>query len=736
MPDTERAELLEALNIALSDGPSAISQQISYLLVLSKRNDADAMPTLYPDNPAALAEARLSLQIKLAHLLDSPRRQALYREIDALENTAARVHLTLGLLQVAPQDYTEDVRKLWEQAEKLTDPLLRSQAIFQFVPLLTRLGTGAYEESVTSYLKDAVTLAQGIQNTGARARSLIALAEHLPHDERLEVLTQVLGFVKSDRSDTLRANTVNTLSANMPQAIEEEVLACAEDITTPSERARALTSVVAVISPLLKPRALRRALEAINEIPREDDRANALIFLTPYIGHQEDDGVMPEHLQQAMHIAISLQKREARARVMVALSAHMRGEVQAEALAAVHNLSSERDRAQLLAELAPTLPPDMLVASLLVAHTMHEQDSRVHVLTVLARYMPRHQRQQTLLDAMAAASNLPHQYERVRSLMGLMEVLPANLKEQASLNALETTQLIENENARARAFSLLAGHLPPDMLLKAMAAAAQIKDPEQRLNAMISLLPHIPEDKRLDVLPRLLESVQQMSMNYKRARAIITIAPHLVPPFTDRAVGIADVLDDPVDQVSAYTALAPVLAADMRATIIGKTWKLIKQIDEGYDRSTALFGISALLPPSAYDDLAKEATEVIRSIEDDYDRASTISILAPLLAKGKKKQVPLSTLFDKFIAIRDGLMAALEVPQQAMQVQQVAMGAALWVTLPPEQRYKLWQQFVRKLYDVSLPELLMILGALLPVIRSLVEDETVLKEIAQMIEAR
>ena len=724
---SERGQLEQGLTKALADGLSALNVQLKALLALSKLNDSDAMPILYPDTPASAAEARLLLLITLA--ADAK----LYPEIEQLDDEAARLRLMLRLMQAVPQE--ERLHSLWEQVNKLQDAALRSHLLLQFIPLLKQAQGHQYEEAYTSYLKETITLAQNIQNTEARVRCMVALAAHLLPEERVSLLKSVVEYVNKSGNDTIRANSVNTLLTDIPPELVQPVLACAELIKSPVERAWALAAMLDKVETLTKPRVIRQALEATMLIPQEDERANALILLAPHLESAKRGTNLPEHLEGALKIAVGLQKRSSRAKALVALASHLPSDLQGEALAAVHSVGSERERAQLLSELAPTLPGDMLVASLMVAHTMQEQDARVHALIVLAHHVPAHTRLQTLLDALAAASNLPHQYERVRALVNLMDILPSHLKDQAYTNALETTRLIDNESARARAFSLLGGHLPPEMLLRGLPTIYQIKDPQQRLNAIISAMPHLPEAAQAEVRPYLLETVRQISMDYKRARSLVTIAPHLTPELTVEALTMTDALDDPVNQVSGYVALAPKLSTENKQTAIAKAWKLIKKIDEGYDRSNALLSISTLLPPSAHDDLAREASEVIQSIGDEYDRASAIRQLAPLLAQGRKKVIPVAELFDKFSLIHDALKAVLDIPQQSVKIHHLGQVAAAWVTLEANPRFALWQDMVPRLAKLPYADVLLAIKALLPVIESFLSPEQQ-QEIAEIIRLR
>lgn len=708
--------LQQALDKALEAGPASLPNQVRYILALSQLTDARPSATGHPEIPITVPSARLSALVELAQNLDSGQSRKLFTEIQQINDDDVRLPLMLELLTRLPENaYSDASHKIWEQSRVLTNPLTRSQVMFTFARFVkhNEIDSGSLPRSSDL---GPIALAKSIRNIEGRARSLVALAFHLPPANKITLLDTTLKEVDSTNSDSLRANIVNSVADRLPPQIERRVFQIADSITAPTERARALTALARTVSAELQTDVRQKTLTAIESIEEEDERLSALVALAPHLEPASEDGKFPILLEMALAIAISLTRRNLRARALVALAPHLTLDLQGEALAAVHSLPSERERAMMLAELAPTLPPNMLVASLAVAHTMREQDSRVHALTVLAHYAPEQARSQTLLDALAAASNLPHHYERVTALLALADILPEQLLDQAFTNALETTRHISNENARARALSLLGTHLPPRLLDRALEAAAQINDQQQRFNALIGIIPRVSDDQRATILAQMIGNARQVPIAYKRARAIVALAPHLTQELIADALTIADSLEDPFDRASAYIALAQNLPPAKRPRVIAQAWKLIAKIDDGYDQSSALASIAPFLPQTADDDLAKRANAVVQSIEDEYDRASAITILAPLMAK---KPDFLEARLDYLSVVRSGISAALEISQQSLRVRQVAASCTLWVALDAKSRYSLWCEVSRRMTALPLPDVLLCLGALTPVLGAL-----------------
>ncbi len=368
----------------------------------------------------------------------------------------------------------------------------------------------------------------------------------------------------------------------------------------------------------------------------------------------------------------------------------------------------------LLAELAPTLPANMLVASLAVAHTMREQDARVHALTVLARYAPKLAQEQTRLDALAAASNLPHYFERVTALMNLVDILPEPLQEQAYNNAIETTKQIENENARARAISILGNHLPAQRLPQIVEIAQAFEDPQLRLNALSNIATRLPSEQQNGIYRDLLKCVKALPYAYKQARSLISILPLLPAVLLEEAQHIVDNMRDPLDRASIYITLSQNLAPDKRKEVLAKAWQLIPLIDEGYDRATVLAAIAPFLPKALRQDVSKTVLSVIATISDDYDRASAIGLLAPLLANSNS---PTETVLPTYQELLDDILeTAFDIDDQSKRVEVLKEGIQLYLSQDQTAQYRIWRRLAQRLKILPLSDVLLCFRALRPLI--------------------
>lgn len=710
----------QALLDALAAGPDHLVEQVSCVLHISEQNQPLPPQERIVRRPLTEDQARIRALTNIAERLSEKQRQILYDKIKDIDDVETRLlayaHLALLL---PPALFKTTIRDIWIQSADLEQPDSLATVMFQLAPLLT---VAEDEPAAMPVLREIVSIAQAIGNAESRIRSLLILAPHLPDAMRSSVIHRVIDEIERLHSDTHRATAITTLAEQLLPDIEERALNCAQSIQAPAERARAITALARHLP--LQPELRGEALATIAAIPEEEERANALIAFAPHLEFATDTEQFPILLEQALHIAVGIKRRHVRVRVLVALAPHLTLDLQGEALAAVHNLSNERERTTLLAELAPYLPPDMLVASLAVAHTIQAQDARTDALSALARYVPQHAREQTMMDALNAASSLPHHYERVSALVALIDVLPPELQEQTQRIILETAAIIDNENARARALSILSPGLPPHLSGQALALARELDSPDHRLTALASLVGTLPADERLPVMHEVIETIQALPFEYKRARALVEVAAFIPPALMNDVLVIAHDLEDPVDRITAYTALIPHLSPETERDILGRAWKLIKEVENGYDAASALAALAPLLPPTAADDIAKTASMIVGSIMDEYDQASAIALLAPLFAADSAAfagQPP-----TREAALERGIAAVFEINEPALRQNLLSVGVHLWVEITePEAGYPLWQLTMRCLARLPLSEVILCLSQLMPVVQQIAGAEAI-----------
>ena len=716
LPTKEQLES-KLRQLAAPCSPAEVATQMALLVMVCRLNEQRPQRPRLP-KPVSSQMARVQLIISQVHALTPAQRNYLLGEIERIEDEDFR----LGFLaQLAPHMPTSKrqafVESIWRGVKGVGTATARANLLFNLFTPLDDLQNTPSASFMAIY-----NIARRIPDRDARTRSLIALAQHVPPAFGRRIQVGVLDIIEDMPRDTARCNALVSLASTLHPTLNERAHRVAQALQTPEERARALTYLATLFTGTTVDTIRMETLDTIEEITGEEARTDALAAYADLLGdvHVTGDN-FPPILERALLLAVSLPRRAFRARALVALAPHLPPDLQGEAIAAVNDLRSDRERADQLAELAPRLAPDMLVASLAIAHTMQQQDARVYALTTLAHHVPEQARQQTLLDALAAASNLPRQFERVLALVNLLDILPEALQEQACTNALEATRLIDNPNTRARALNMITTNLPMHLLPRAREIATTLQDPQRKLSTLEVLVNRLPENERAPIYQQMLEIVSDIRYEYRQSRALLAVAEQLPAQLIPQATELARNIDDPYDRVSALIALAQNTPTSDRLDLLREAWRLLRKVESGYDRASALAAISPLLPSGAEADLTRAISGAIGSITDPYDQASAIILLAPLLAQTKPHHTP--NLPDKSIVLRDGLRVAIRASGQAERAALLATGVALWQSsyTPDETAVHdmLWRDVIPRIGTLPLADAALCVESILPILRHL-----------------
>jgi len=738
------------LKTILQKGASEFRTQIRFVLALSQVNHSIEKSPKPANAPMpTLNTARLQLISSLpSNTLSDMQHIALLKAIHTIPNLQERLLAMSHIVgRLKPEEEASLLQTIWQHIDQLQAPHLQAEILHRVAHLFdTQLSTAPSDAS--SAIQVILQNAQTMKNTEARVRSLTALKEHLSTHIFAQIMSKVLDDLDALTNDAVCAKSLVAVAAFLPSHLHAKALQTALNIQSPIERERALTSLALYITADdLHYELVQHAFSTIDLIDSEEERAEALIALVATmeenpLNHNSQEA-LPQWVEQALAVTITILRRHIRARVLVALSPYLTIDLQGEALAAVHSLSNESDRALFLAQLAPTLPSDMLVASLAVAHTMREQDSRAHALGILAHYIDENARAQTILDALAAASNLTHQFERVRALVNLLDILPQNLYDQALTNALETTRFIRNDNSRARAIALIAEYLSPALLERALEIADELGSPNQRLNAYVGLYPHLEHDEQMALARQMLDCVKSIRLEYKQARALITTLPHFenkdLRQLRPEIEAIADGFHEAIDRINVYVGLMTHLNTNEYLPLMSKSWQLISHIEMGYDKATVLVALAPFLPARAQADFTRTTVEAIISIHDEYDQASAVSLLAPLL-QHTQVDMPLP---DSLTALRFALRHAINISDWVVLQHTVnKITDALLESLKAKSEesiadymFEVWTELAPIIATRPMPYALSILACLMPIFATFVSQET-FTDVAQLLGVR
>lgn len=724
--DTQPATVRQRLQSALRMGRQGLALQLRYLLMACQFAPARSTPT---DSGAHLHinDARLQTLVHIAPHLSPAQRSLLYGLIHDVEDRGTCLSLLARAIRAVPIDEAlPHARVIWESLDAIHHPAQRASALIDIADLIHDTAGSTLTAGVLLRL---IHNAQNMKTIEARLRALIGLAPSLPEAQSRDIVHGIMAELERAHSDTLTTRSINTIApALTPQHVPTAVALC-RTIKSPTDRARALTALLPHVNSEWRGDLQGEILMAVEHISSEDERADALIALAPHM-ESATAKEYPRVLSHALSIAIGMQRRPLRARMLVSLAPHLTPDLQVEAIADVNSLPNERERATLLTQLAPTLPESMIVASLSVAYAMREQENRVQALTALARYASPTMRHQTLLDALASANNIASHYERVRVLVSLLELMPSNMQEQTLTNALESARLIENESARARSISLLAPHLNDILLERALSVARELTNVEHRLGALIGLAEQLSDQHYDAVMHEMLACVSSIPVDYKRARALTAIAPYIRPEDTGALETLANQLSDPIDRLNVLLGLVPYVTTDLRTVIVQAAYHLLSQSEPGYDQVTAIIALAPYLSPEQREALIRAIPSTLEAIEDEYDQASAIVLLAPLLVNDRQANDQSVSRWD---ALALALESALLVPHPAQRLHLLEQACAVWARQKsPERAFIVWSHLTTLLVELPLAQVVACLGALLPLLMDFAGEDAA-HEVARLL---
>lgn len=704
---------LGQLNDALAEGPQAVAKQLRALIMLSHLNPAPTPRRRQADQPVSVKQARLIALANIADTFTEKQLQALILEASMLDEIDIRLYLVARFaLHLQGTPYRRAIiKQIWAKASSIQNPALRVETLYELAPLLI---LSERDPKPTSPLARFIRATDSLTSIEARTRALIALSRHLPRTSHIHLFEKLLHELDDNGNDSVVTKSLTAIAMHLPPELIDDSLQLARAIQRPTERVRALFALARTLDDERLYAVRFEALDIIDDIESEDERAEALIGLAPDLEFLAERGLLTHRLMERIApIIIMIGRRHIRARVLVALAPYLTPDLLGEAIASVNSLDNERDRALMLAQLAPSLPPDMVVASLAVAHSMREQDSRAQALVALSQFAPSSASGQTMLDALAAASNLTHPLERVQTLVKLVTVLPDELRDQALVNALNTIEGIRNPAGRTRALSLLGDHLPIEAANHAYTIARSLDDPEHRIHALLGLISSVQLTDEDAIRRQLLTDALSLPLEYKRARALASICPFIAPADLVAVEAAVDKFEDPIDRVAVYIAVVQNLPREERDELVMKAWHTLQQIEYGYDRASAIASIAPLLPDSERHTLLELVISTILEIDDDYDKASAINILSSFLNDPLFHQP--DELPDIFTALEFALLTALKIPQITARQALLAQGVDLWRSMGDSDRtFTLWKILLKQMSHMPLSDILLCVSALLP----------------------
>lgn len=470
------------------------------------------------------------------------------------------------------------------------------------VEALARCSASLPADEQRVILVEALSAAEGIEDTGSRANALLWVAQFLPR-EAPDLLEQVVNLARKIESDYDQAEVLcavaNRLLPEQQQTVLADALSAIRGIRNDHARARALCAVAA----RLPPEERQTVLTEVLEVARNSDdmiRSEVLCLLAqglpPQAGGLAEDGLV---------------------------AAGAIGDAYLQAIAV--RATAER------------LPPDRRRTVLLDALSAVRTRAGAHsaaALSVLAELLPPDERLSVLAEALSVARGIRDDGERADALYAIAERLPAEAGGIVR-EVLAAAGAIRDERARAGILCKAARGLPmekqPGVLLDVIGASRKIEDVQSRLDMLLSalrvadLLP--PEQKRA-VFKAVQDFVREADNESIGTSVLCAVAERLPSneqhAVLDEALSAARVIRDESDRAQILSTLAEHLPLDGQRAVLAEALRVVGSIRDAGGAGSPLPAILGHMPPEATD-LVAQALNIVQKIGDEQHRTGLLS---------------------------------------------------------------------------------------------------------------
>jgi hypothetical protein len=672
-------DLDRLLDVALASGRTAVARQVQHLLDLSAERDSSP-----PDSD----EITLAALIQVVDHLPPDILWQMFERVLHLEYPAVRLkmisQLTPRMSQVGlVPDPLAPIEQILSESSQPLDPAARVHVLLNLAP---HLEMRDLNQKMMAFQQRVLTNVESIDDPASRVRALSALVEKLPpHLQNEAIALACETAVSSIPNEYARVAALSALPPRLPPEFHVQLVNIAAAIESPDARALLLGRMLPYLPETLQQPALENALDAIQQISREETRAGALIALGPYLNALGSLQHAPETLQEVIAVIFSIGNDDARARAFAALAPYLSPELLTEALHLLRRIEDDNDRAVTLIRLAPHLPPELSVAAFTIARELQPHEARASALAAVAPYLSATARAEALADALVAALAIPRRYDRVVALDDLAPHLPDDLQPRAMQEALKAARSIPDEIERQQALVFLAPHLLDDLLADALADAYTLTDLLVRVPALTSLMPRLPEEPRARVAQDVLEIARSFDNPQHKASILAAVVPYLPEQFFDDVLGEVDTISTPYDRLHVLIALLPHMPDRLHSAALDAA----RLVSSPYERASALLEVVPHTPPTLRPAILEEVLLTALKIEDSYDRASALASLAPYVGVQSDEQ---NRQED---ALRLALDACFEIADPVVRADMLAQLAAAWVDLLiPARSYMLWRHVV------------------------------------------
>lgn len=402
----------------------------------------------------------------------------------------------------------------------------------------------------------------------------------------------------------------------------------------PDEEQRA--DAIIRISPLLSERLKDEAIGMALEISNKKECVRALTGLAVYLTDNERSNV----LQKALRIARTIDDDEERAVALSELVMHLPDQLREEILKETYQLTLSRKLgqgflAETLGRLAPLLSNTVKGQALNTLKSLPGKLYCARAIKLMARYLPEELR----AEAMNIVRNMDGVWDRAIGLVGLAVYLPEGQKIQALAEALQQVKLIPSSYGKREVIAGLASFLPNDLRVLALRNAVEIEDEKDRAIALGELAPYLANELKLEALTVARATIDQ----YARADALSRLVGYLPGEIKDgvvqEALKASRNIADQKECITAISELVNHMSNDLKNEAIEYSLELIQSVSSSEESFDALVNIASCLEGDLKNQVLRDAAQKVWTIKDIDARTDKLAELCNHLPDESRSEI-------------------------------------------------------------------------------------------------
>ena len=462
---------------------------------------------------------------------------------------------------------------------------------------LTALTDGARRQLIFDEALEAV---RAINYWSDLTSTTIEVLSNLSEEERTRLLTHVLDKIKFNDD---AAWAIRELAPVLPKDLLTVAREIAGNIKPADRRCRAFTGLAGYLGEPGRSLAVSHALNMINQIESDWERATILRELSPYI--------TPGLIETAVGVMRGLEDIRVRIKAITHLAPYLPSSERAALICGAGYLAGRIEQpaskaiafASLAQHLAGGGTQSLLSEAVRTARAIDDSEARAGVLAELIPYIPKQQREEFVVLSIKDAREIEEWWKRDLVMKDFAPYLSKALQLDVEVQY------------------LAAGHF-----VSVMAGAGGTSDVSQqaRISAERAML--VAEPKRSEALSEALKKVGYADIP-ERSKGLAALAPYLPKVLLREALTCAKTIGDTIERMRVLACLAEQMSKPAQSQIESSILSELQAISNEWMRSRGLVAIA----PHLSDHGLAEVLHHVEQIENSFTRFTAIESITPNL---------------------------------------------------------------------------------------------------------